>query len=371
MSKKKKNAATRNDRTQQQMAEEPLGAALLAPVAGLVLLTVAAVNSLRDRSKNEDNGYVPPSQTDAAKPPPEDKGIKAKLARIPVLGVAIKVNDRYGELKGNNLAASVAFQSFVSIFPLMLVIVAILGFLAAGSVDVTGKIVSNLGLTGEAAKIIGNAVSAASKNKGATAPIGLLGLFWSGLGLVNAIQYALDQVWQVEDRGMKDKAFGLMWLTGAAVLFVGSAAVTTVINWLPGFAAPLGILAGLVVSFGLWLWTFRVLPNRTLPWKALVPGALLGAVGMEVLKVVGAVYVPRTVANSSALYGSLGVVFAVLAWLLLFSRLVLYAAVLNVIRWERQEGTVKTTIEVPAGKGIQPSDDIGRSGRVEREDAAA
>ncbi len=344
---------------------------VLAPVAGLVLLTVAAVSSIRDRRSKPKTGYIAPSQTDAAAPSPKSKGIKAKLERLPVIGVAVKVNTRYGELKGNNLAASVAFQSFVSIFPLMLVIVGVLGFLAAGDVDVTGKIVSNLGLTGEAAKIIGNAVSAAAENKAATAPIGLVGLLWSGLGLVNAIQYALDQVWQVEDRGMKDKAFGLMWLVGAAVLFVGSAAVTTVINWLPGVVAPLGILAGLVVSFGLWLWTFKVLPNRKMPWRALVPGALVGAVGMEILKVVGAIYVPRTVANSSALYGSLGVVFAVLAWLLLFSRLVLYSAVLNVIRWERRMGTVETTIEVPAGRGIQPSDDVTRGGRVERDDAAA
>jgi membrane protein len=367
---KKNKSATRSDRTQQQVEQQPLAGALLAPVAGLVLLIVAAVKSIRDPN-GADTGDEPPAQTGPVTPPPEAKGIKAKLYRLPMIGTAVRVNDRYGELKGNNLAASVAFQSFVSIFPLMLVIVAVLGFFAAANVDVAGKIVANLGLSGEAARIISNAVQAASKNRGATAPIGLVGLFWSGLGLVNAVQYTLDQAWQVEDRGMKDKAFGMLWLAGAAILFVGSAAITTVVNWLPGFAAPLGIAAGVLVSFALWLWTFRVLPNRKLPWRALVPGAIAGAVGMEILKIVGAIYVPRTVAHSSALYGSLGVVFAVLAWLLLFSRLVLYATVLNVIKWEGEQGTVKTTIEVPAGRGIQPSDDVGRSGRVERADAAA
>lgn len=92
---------------------------------------------------------------------------------------------------------------------------------------------------------------------------------------MNALQYAMNQVWQVEERGLKDKAVGLAWLLGAAVLFVGASAVTTVLNWLPGFAAPLGIAVGLLVNFALWLWTLRVLPNVDVGWRPLVPGALI------------------------------------------------------------------------------------------------
>ena len=52
-----------------------------------------------------------------------------------------------------------------------------------------------------------------------------------------------------------------------------------------------------------------------------MPGAIVGAVGFEVLKVVGGDLRARAVASSSALYGSIGVVFAILAWLLFFGRL--------------------------------------------------
>jgi membrane protein len=161
---------------------------------------------------------------------------------------------------------------------------------------------------------------------------------------------------------MKDKAFGLAWLVGAAVLFVGGAAATTALRWLPGFLAPLGIIITFAVSFGLWLWTSRVLPNTKLPWRALVPGALLGAIGLEVLKVVGAYYVPRAVASSSQLYGSLGIVFAVLAWLLLFGRLVVYSAVLNVTRYEQHQGTIRAVIEAPPVPDVRPV--ANRSGRL-------
>ena len=164
------------------------------------------------------------------------------------------MQQRYGELRGNNVAAAVTFQAFVSLFPLLLVIVGVLGLVAKhGDVDVAGKIIGNLGVTGEAADTIENAVTTAKDSGAVAGPIGLVGLLWSGLGLVNALQYALNQAWQVEERGIKDKAVGMFWLLGAALLFVGASAVTTVINWLPGFAAPLGIIIGLAANSGLWL----------------------------------------------------------------------------------------------------------------------
>ena len=82
---------------------------------------------------------------------------------------------------------------------------------------------------------------------------GFLGLLWSSLGLVGALQYAYNSVWQVNDRGVKDKVFGLFWLGGAAVLFVGGAAATTALRWLPGFLAPLGVVATMVTSGSLSL----------------------------------------------------------------------------------------------------------------------
>jgi uncharacterized BrkB/YihY/UPF0761 family membrane protein len=60
------------------------------------------------------------------------------------------------------------------------------------------------------------------------------------------------------------------------------------------------------------------------------------------------------VASSSALYGSLGVVFAILAWLALSARLIVYAAALNVVRYEGEHGTVTVEIEVPNIRGQVP-----------------
>lgn len=282
------------------------------------------------------------------KPSPAPSLLDRVAARVSALRLPAAVHRRYGEIGGNHLAAAFTLQAFLSLFPLLLVGIAVAGFIVAGSgSDVTDRLIRELGLRGEAAGALEDALATAASSRRVATVAGLAGLLWSGLGLVGGLQHAFNAVWQVNERGLKDKAFGLLWLAGAAVLFTASAALTTALRWLPGPIAPLGLVVTFAVGFGLWLWTLKVLPNRELPWRTLVPGALVGAVGVEVLKLAGAYWLPKAVASSSQLYGFLGIVFALLAWLLLFGRLLVYAAVLNVVLFERRAGTVTATVEAP------------------------
>lgn len=267
---------------------------------------------------------------------------------------ALRVQERFGEIHGSYLASAVTLTAFLSLFPLLLVAVAVLGFVAAGQADLPGRIIGNLGLTGDAARLVTDAISRAEKTRGAAFGLGTLGLLWSGLGLVAALQVAFNAVWQVPSRGLKDKLVGLGWLVGAGLIMAASFGVTAAINFLPGVLAPLALLVAFGVNLALWLWSMKVLQNHSVGWKSLLPGAVTGAVGLEVLKAAGAIWVPRAVASSSALYGSIGTVFAVLAWLLFFGRLVVYASVVNVVRWEEDHGTVTAEIELPKLPGEVP-----------------
>jgi membrane protein len=82
-----------------------------------------------------------------------------------------------------------------------------------------------------------------------------------------------------------------------------------------------------------------VLPNRRVPRRALLPAAIAGGVAFEILKIAGGIVVPQLVSRSSALYGTIGVVFALLAWLLVLGRLVVMMSVIEVMGWERNHGT--------------------------------
>lgn len=283
--------------------------------------------------------------------------------RFTLVAVVAAVQARFGELYGGYLAGAVTLAAFLSIFPLILVAVAVLGFFSADDPDITRQVLDGLAIPsrGEAADAVRSAIETAEKSRKAASVVGVAGLLWSGLGLVAALQYAYDSVWQVKGRGIKDKAVGLLWLVGGGLLFSASFALTAAVQFLPAVLAPLQLLLAVVVSAVMFLWTMKLLPNRDVGWRPLVPGALLGAVGFEVLKVVGGIYVPRAVSSSSALYGSIGVVFALLAWLFFFGRLVVYSSVLNVVLWERAHGTDTVELQVPSLPGRVP-EEATRSG---------
>ena len=270
------------------------------------------------------------------------------------MATALRVLDRFDEVHGNYLASAITLAAFVSLFPLLLVGVAVLGVVSVHQgASLPTEIIERFGLGGEAAAAVVAAIETARQSKRVAGPIGVVGLMWSGLGLVAAMQYAFDEVWQVTGRGLKDKAGGLLWLIGAVALFIASLATTAVLNYVP-VLAPVSLLVGVAVNVALFLWTLRALTNVDVGWRAHLPGAVLGGVGLEVLKLIGTVYVPRAVASSSGLYGSIGVVFAVLAWLFLFGRLAVYATVLDVVRWEEDHGTVTVEIQLPKHDGEVP-----------------
>lgn len=291
--------------------------------------------------------------------------IRALRARWAWFDVAVRAQDRFNELHGGHLAGAITLAAFLSVFPLLLVAAATLGFFSVGRPDLTGEVLEALALPtrGDAADFVRKVIDNAEQSRRAASLVGLAGLLWSGLSLVGALQYAYNATWQVTGRGIKDKAFGLLWLVGAGVVFACSFGLTAAVNFLPGFLAPLQILVALALSIGLFLWASKILPNRDIGWRPLLPGAVLGAVGFEVLKLVGGIYVPRAVASSSALWGSLGIVFAILAWLLIFGRLIVYSSVLNVVLWERYHGTTTIELDVPNIPGREETE-ATRSGEA-------
>lgn len=274
---------------------------------------------------------------------------KEKLAQVRGIGTLIRIQDRFGEIQGTALANGIALQAFLSLIPLVLVAIAVAGFLAEGDATFTDDVIDAFGLPpeGTAAENLTSMIDAAQDSRRAASIVGVLGLLWSGLAVVGAVQRAIDKAWQTRSEGLKDKVRAVLWLLGAVAIFLMSFALSAVLNFLPPLLAPVSILLGLALNTGLFLWTFTELGRAPVGWRSVLPGAVVCGVGFEILKPVGSILVPRLVANSSALYGSLGIVVALLAWLALFGRLIVYGSVINVMRHEDEHGTLTVPVEVP------------------------
>lgn len=289
---------------------------------------------------------------------------------MPVIGAALAVQERFGEIRGTALANGIALQIFVSLFPLLVGAVAILGFVSAGDPEFVTSTIERLELSGDIAEQFSEAIATAEDSRRAASIIGIVGLLYSGLNLVAAVQRSVDAAWQTHGRGLRNKLRALLWLVGAVVILACSVAASAMVSILPTGAAFVSPLLGLTVDMALFLWTFSALGRVDVGVKGRLPGAVLCAVGLEILKFVGGFYVPMLVSDASALYGSLGVVFAALAWLAIFGRLLVYGSVLNVVTWERRHGTSRVALAVPSVPGSIPVTANRTGAVIDRHDLA-
>lgn len=264
---------------------------------------------------------------------------------------ALAVQKRFSEINGSGLAAAITLRTFLALFPLMVLATAVLGFVSVNVDDLASRIVENLGVTGNAQDAVTNAVNAAQRSRTAATIIGLLGLVWAGSGIIVGFDLAFDSAWRVPGRGMHDRAVGAGWLIGAGAITLVSIGVVAVTDDLPWGLSTLAVVFAAGLDFVFLMWTSRLLPNRIVPWENLILGAAVGAVALGVLKVVGTRIVPELVTRSSALYGSIGVTFALLVWSLFFGRVIVYVACIQVVGWVRDHGT-----ELPPIKsGVDPN----------------
>jgi membrane protein len=280
-----------------------------------------------------------------------------------VVQLARSVSDRYADDAGGHLAAAIAYFGFLSLFPLLLLAMSVVGFVLAGqpglAEDIQQEVASSVpGLE----VLIGDSLQAFQNAKVTTGLLGLAGLLWAGTGVVGAGRNALLRIFR-EER-LRSGITLKLWLVGVTLGVGLLALVATGLSTLAaGLEAPgvvgvllraLGFVVGFALDLALFLVTYRVLLRRRLPWGDLFPGAAFGAVGWSMLKLLGTWYATLTVERSQTVYGAFAATVGVLVLLYLAGRVFVYGAELNAVLLERRGGGPMGT----GGNGgrIRPTD---------------
>lgn len=256
-------------------------------------------------------------------------------AKFPPLKYALQIQDRYEALHGNVSANSITLTAFLALFALTLLAVALVGYLDRSDVDIAAEITKWLGLSGDAADLVTNAVRTASNSARFATVIGFVGVLTIGTSFAGAIATSYNLAWDVKNRGLIERARALVWLLGAGVLVSFSVWTTVLWTRFPSELAFLVVIATLIANAVLWLFTSWWLPNRKTTFRAMLPAAMAGAAMLEALKVIGGIWVPRLVTRSSELWGTIGAVFALIAWILFFGRVVVYVTIIEALEAER------------------------------------
>jgi len=244
----------------------------------------------------------------------------------------VQVLMAYGQSQGGNYAASLSFNAFLAMFPLILGMLAIVGFAvnnhATQQALYTG-IVSVF--PADAHAQILQALENVHHNAGVLGIISVVGLLWSGTGLFASMEFALTEIFGTKQRDMlRQRAMGLVMVLIfiAAVLFVVSA--NSALAASPG-AGVIGTIAGAIVLVALMISIYRFVPNRTFKIREIWPGALLAGILVELFSLVFPLY--ARISHGFGTYGQQFALFFLLAtWLGFLSQFILIGAVFNKMR---------------------------------------
>ncbi len=253
---------------------------------------------------------------------------------------AVELNKR---IASSVLAGGFAYRLFLWLLPFGLLVGGALGLSNAES---TEEAVEGGGIPGAISNAIGDAARSADSESWWLFAVGVPLLLWAGFTGAKAIQLIHALVWDEIPPRPKPLQASLAF-TGVMCAFMAAIALTWWVrgDW-PGIFAPVLTFAPLAA---LWLWASLHLPHRDAPWRALVPGALLVAIGFQVLhEAIGHFLVPK-LEKSTSLYGSLGATTTLLFFMYMLGLLVVSAAVLNSSLYEeltlRRDGTADSSAQ--------------------------
>ncbi len=247
--------------------------------------------------------------------------------------------------RGSMLAASLAYYALFALAPLLVIAVAVAGFIfeeAAAKGQIVTAIQDTVGR--EAAVIIERLIANAGQSgSGIIATlISTALLFWGASGLFGQLQRALNAIWGIEPTsnqgitGILRKrliSFGMVLLIG--ILLLLSLTAGTIINALGDFLDTMLPVIGpllphlkILVSFGLLILLFAIifwlLPDVEIAWR----DVFLGATVTAVLFAVGEYLIGLYLSNSSvsSTYGAAGSLVIVLLWIYYSAQIFLFGA---------------------------------------------
>ena len=264
--------------------------------------------------------------------------------RRPGVDHLVRAYERYADRNGNQLAGAVTYFAFLSFFPLLALAFAAVGFvLATLQIELGGQLDRALDdvLPGLSEQLPIDQIADARVGAGL---FGLVGLLYAGLNSVSALREALHSIWLKNPKEGPNpflaKGADLLVMIGLGLALLLSVSVTGVAQaatrWLLSLVGLDGSivanialrLLALAIAIGanalIFMLVFALLSGSGRPARTMWRGALLGAVGFEVLKAAAALLLTGTLSNP--LYASFAVLVGLLVWINLVMRLVMFSA---------------------------------------------
>lgn len=260
--------------------------------------------------------------------------------RHPLASFPLAVVYKFGEDQGPYLAALITYYGFLSLFPLLLLLASILGFVLQGRPDLQQQILES---TLSQFPVIGEQLGQPQGLRGSVGAIVVGGLVavYGALGVAQAVRNAMNVTWSVPRNRRPNPirarlhSFHLIGVAGIAVVLT---TILSAVGSAGAFEADVGgvgtvvaMVISVVVNVALFILAFRITtPKQSL--RDVVPGAIVAAANWQLLQAFGTAYVGSVVKDADATYGVFALVLGLLAWIFLAAVGIVIGAEINVVR---------------------------------------
>jgi membrane protein len=274
-----------------------------------------------------------------------ERTIAALRRRWPWFDHLARAGGRYQRTQGDLMAAGVTYFVFLGLFPVLLVVASVIGLVLAGDALLQQELFAAIrdAFPGSIGRSLVDQISGAIDKAGVVGLIGLAGFLYAGLRTMDKLRIGMERIWKGhvdEPDVLRDNLQDLLALLALGAVGLASlgltGGVTQATSWVlrllgladePGYGAltwTIGVVLALVVDVVVFLWLLRVVPSTSYPLRLLLPGALFGAAGVEVLKLIGGYYL--SLISDSVTASALGGAVGLLVWINLVARFAFFTA---------------------------------------------
>ncbi|HSP37987.1 MAG TPA: YihY/virulence factor BrkB family protein [Frankiaceae bacterium] len=255
-------------------------------------------------------------------------------------GFPLAVIYKFTDDQGPFLAALLTYYGFLSLFPLLLLLTSILGFLLQNDPLLQTRILDSA--LGQFPLIGSDLPRGRLEGSNWAVLVGLVGILYGGLGIAQAGQNAMNVIWAVprnrRPNPIKSRLKSVILLLTVGLGVVATSALSGLVNVTEAFGEKIGVgvtlpafIAAVVLNSGIFLLAFRIATVRDVSWREIAPGAIGAAVFWQILQLLGASYVKHTLTTAGATYGTFGLVLGLLAFIYLEALAVVLCGELNAV----------------------------------------
>jgi uncharacterized BrkB/YihY/UPF0761 family membrane protein len=259
--------------------------------------------------------------------------VEGRRDRFRSVDVAFTAYEHDRDAGGSLLAGAIAYRMFLWILPVALVLVGGLGFLSTEAAGDPGKAVRDVGITSIPAQSVNQAAHSSTRAWWALIIVGVVLLYLASVALVKALWVAHALVWRMPGTRIRSKPrLAGIFLLACVVIAVATSLASIIRNSSPTIGL-VAMIADVVFYGAVWWGLSTQFPHQGAPWTALIPGAIVFGVGVQVLHLVSVYYLSARLSSASVLYGALGASAALLLGLYFIGRLMILSAQFNEAIW--------------------------------------